>query len=185
MKKFRIISAAVLFAAIGLISCNPNAYKAVTNITLNRDSLVLNAGEEYVLQATVTPDNATNKYVIWNSSNDAVATVTNGVVRAVSGGTAHIIAQADDKTATCKIIVSWLSGTSWRCENFFSTGSSATLSFFYSTYSISFFGGSIFNGTYIYNYPNVSLFQEDGVLFMKGEVIGNQIIFGDMIFIKQ
>lgn len=106
MKNFRIILVATLFVAVGLVSCNPtNAYKAITNITLDKDSLVLEQGTEGVLQVTIVPNNATDKYVIWSSSNYFIAEVTNGVVRAVSVGTAYITAQAEGQTATCKVIV--------------------------------------------------------------------------------
>ena len=59
------------------------------------------------------PDNAANKTVTWTSSNNNVATVSNGVVTAVAEGTATITVTAtngtddtnDDKTATCEVTV--------------------------------------------------------------------------------
>ncbi|MGN0341631.1 MAG: Ig domain-containing protein [Roseburia sp.] len=60
------------------------------------------------LTATVTPDNATNKEVIWTSSNTGVATVdANGKVTAVANGTCTITVTTADgsKTATCTVKV--------------------------------------------------------------------------------
>lgn len=83
----------------------------VTVVTLNHDNLSLNAGEKSTISATVHPDNATDKVVKWTSSNPLVATVdNNGVVTALSEGTAEIIARtledSDNQfTAKCKVSV--------------------------------------------------------------------------------
>ena len=80
----------------------------VTSVTLNRSSLSLEEGHSASLSATVCPDNATNKNVNWTSSNNAVATVSNGVVTAVSKGSARITATATDgsgKSASCTVSV--------------------------------------------------------------------------------
>ena len=83
-----------------------------TKLTLNRKSVVLtkysrNTGTE--LNATVTPTNATNKSVIWKSSNPKVAKVdSKGNVTTVSKGTCIITATStvDSKVkATCKVTV--------------------------------------------------------------------------------
>ena len=78
-----------------------------TGIELNNSSLSLDAGESYTLQATVKPYNAANTSVIWESSNGAVATVSNGTVHAVAYGTATIKATSLDGwyTAQCDITV--------------------------------------------------------------------------------
>ena len=81
----------------------------VTGVTLNKTSTSLYVGNTETLTATVAPDNATNKDVIWTSSDSAVATVDqNGVVTAVDRGTATItVTTADGNyTATCTVTVS-------------------------------------------------------------------------------
>lgn len=83
----------------------------VTGVSLNHDALALNAGDTAELTATVKPDNASDKVVIWTSSNPLVASVDrNGVVKGISAGTADIVAttlENNDKqfTAKCRVNV--------------------------------------------------------------------------------
>lgn len=76
----------------------------VTSISLDQTNITLNIGESRTLKATITPENATDKMVIWTSSNSSVATVdNNGKVSAVKAGNTTITATTQDggKTATC------------------------------------------------------------------------------------
>lgn len=80
----------------------------VTSIALNPSRLTLEAGEQRNVTATVLPNNATDKTVIWKSNNPSVATVDNGTVTAVSNGSAAITASSVDGeiSATCAVTVS-------------------------------------------------------------------------------
>jgi len=80
---------------------------AVTGVTLDKSTAALKVGESTDLTATVSPANATNKNVTWSSDKEAVATVNNGKVTAVSEGTAIIRVTTEDgsKTATCAVTV--------------------------------------------------------------------------------
>jgi len=64
-------------------------------------------GNTLKLNTVIFPKNATNQTIIWETSNNAVATVTNGVVTPVSNGETTITARTQDgnKTDTCKITV--------------------------------------------------------------------------------
>lgn len=80
----------------------------VTGLTLNTSSLSVAKGSTGQITATITPSDATNQNIEWTSTNTAVATVTNGVVTGVSGGTATITAKALGNTAltqTCTVTV--------------------------------------------------------------------------------
>lgn len=79
----------------------------VTGITLSRTALALEAGESATLTATVLPATATNKAVSWESGNTKVATVENGVVKAVAIGTAVItVKSSDGASSKCTVTVS-------------------------------------------------------------------------------
>ena len=81
--------------------------KPVEGISLNLNTAEIVKGNELMLYAIVTPDDATNKNVIWTSSNDYIATVKDGKVTAVNGGCATITATSADSnmTATCEVTV--------------------------------------------------------------------------------
>lgn len=74
----------------------------VESITLDSTDLTLEEGESATLGATVAPEDATDKTLVWTSSDESIATVDeNGKVTAVAEGEASIIASAnvdDDPT---------------------------------------------------------------------------------------
>ena len=90
-------------------SCKVTVTQAVTKIQLNKTSLSLDVPETYQLTATITPSDASNKNLIWSSSNESAATVDeNGLVKAVGNGTAVIKAEAADGSsisASCTVTV--------------------------------------------------------------------------------
>ena len=76
-----------------------------TGVTLDKTALSLTEGESATLTATVEPENATDKAIVWTSSDNAVATVENGVVTAVKAGTATITAACGAAADTCTVAV--------------------------------------------------------------------------------
>jgi len=79
----------------------------VASVSLNETTATLEIGETLTLTATVLPENATNQNITWTSSDNAIATVENGVVTAISDGTATITVTTTDGdfTATSEIEV--------------------------------------------------------------------------------
>ena len=79
----------------------------VESVSLDTTSVELTEGEEITLTAMINPDNATNKKVTWHSSDNAVASVSNGKVVALKAGKVTISVTTEDgnKTATCEVIV--------------------------------------------------------------------------------
>ena len=88
------------------VTVNAKVYP-VSSVSLDKTSATLTEGETVTLSATVNPSNASNKNVTWTSDNPSVAAVNNGVVTAVSAGTATITVTTVDgsKTATCTVTV--------------------------------------------------------------------------------
>ena len=119
--------------AVTLTATVPVPTVAVTGVSLNKTSLSFTGtGSSQTLTATVSPSNATNKTITWSSSNTSVATVSNGVVKAVGFGTATITAKSNNgKTASCTVTVNPIavSGVSLNKTSlsFTGTGSSQTL----------------------------------------------------------
>lgn len=80
---------------------------SVIGVKLNKNELSLVKGSNYNLVASITPENATDKTLIWSSNNEEVATVENGKVTAISPGTAIITVKTNDGEFedTCEVTV--------------------------------------------------------------------------------
>jgi uncharacterized protein YjdB len=80
---------------------------AVTGVILNKNSATLPIGGMETLTAAITPDNATKKNISWESSDERVATVNNGVISGRAAGNAVIIVTTLDGNwkATCAVNV--------------------------------------------------------------------------------
>lgn len=70
----------------------------VSSITLDKENCDLLIGDKESLAVIVMPENATHKNIVWSSSNEAVATITNGIIEAIGAGTAIIKAATTDGT---------------------------------------------------------------------------------------
>ena len=82
--------------------------RPVAQITLKPTSLSLQEGKSSTIKANIRPTDAANKSVKWSSSNTSVATVSNGVVKAVKAGSAKITCTAQDGSgisASCSVTV--------------------------------------------------------------------------------
>lgn len=77
----------------------------VESVELSRDSLTLYAGERTALGVRISPENATEQTVLWESSDEAVAAVEDGVITAKTPGGARIAARADGCSAECAVLV--------------------------------------------------------------------------------
>jgi len=90
-------------------ACEVTVLQPVQGVTLNETNILFEGiGETYQLKATVLPEDASNKSVVWASSDEAVCTVSeSGLVTSVGTGTATILVVTVDggKTATCKVAV--------------------------------------------------------------------------------
>ena len=94
--KFFATALAVL-ALVGFTACEQKN-QPTEPLTLTETSVTLKVGETHQLVANVAVES-------WTSSNEAVATVANGLVTAVSAGNAIISATAAGVTKTCVVLV--------------------------------------------------------------------------------
>lgn len=80
----------------------------VTEIKVSPEKRKVNVGGECELKVIFTPDNASNRNVIWTSSNEQIATVNeNGIVKGISEGKCSIKAISSDGgyESSCEINV--------------------------------------------------------------------------------
>ena len=80
----------------------------VEGVAFNKPKLTLAEGEEALLEPQITPENASNKRVHWQSDNSDVATVDDhGKVTAVAVGTATVMVTTEDGgvKASCEVQV--------------------------------------------------------------------------------
>ena len=94
------------FAAAHGIKCKPVVF--ATGLTLSESSLTLAKGKGASLSGTIAPADATVKKLEWLSSNEAVATVNNGKVKAVAPGECDIVCAVLDGSqsrAVCHVTV--------------------------------------------------------------------------------
>ena len=109
MKRILPFIALAAVSVLSMFSCKPEpAEIRVASISLSKSTLELTVGDQASLDATISPDNATNKEISWASDNEAVVTVSSaGVVKALRAGTASITATTVDqgKTASCAVTV--------------------------------------------------------------------------------
>ena len=103
-----IISAYPIDESIDKVAtCKVIIVRPIKSIDLNSISLELKEGEEYQLNAKITPSDATNKNLQWKSSNEQVAIVDqSGLVKAVGSGLAIITVEGNNYTRDrCTIMV--------------------------------------------------------------------------------
>lgn len=89
-------------------SCLVTVYQPVTGLQLNNSEKEVNVGESFNLTTTISPYDADDKSVIWESGNDSIATVVDGKVTGVKAGTVTIKAKSasnNDISATCEVTV--------------------------------------------------------------------------------
>ena len=70
----------------------------VTSILLNKTSITLFVGDTASLVATINPSNATDKSVVWDSSDKNIVEVSNGKITAKAAGNARISVTNKDNT---------------------------------------------------------------------------------------
>lgn len=79
---------------------------SVTSVSISHSSISLTVGERANLSASAYPGNATDKSITWSSTNNSIASVSNGRVSAKSAGTCTIVAGTNNGVkAYCTVTV--------------------------------------------------------------------------------
>lgn len=91
----------------------------VTGISLNKTDVTMSVNGTDLLVAVITPEDATNKGVLWSSSDSNIVSVSEGKLTAKKGGTVTITAETKDgglKT-TARVIVKDIEPTEIKITN--------------------------------------------------------------------
>jgi len=116
MKKFALLM--LLGILISVVLAVPvwaeDEYIPVESITISNPPPISasGSGRGYRLKATILPENATDKSIVWSSSDESIATVDDGQVMYLSNGTVTITATTNDgnKKAECVFKINCISG---------------------------------------------------------------------------
>ena len=106
-KTFMSITAILVLVVAGILSgCVPTVPEVieVTGVDISEDDQSIKVDETLQLTAVVTPDDATNKAITWESDNPDVAAVDeDGLITALSSGTTNITVTTEDGSFTDSI----------------------------------------------------------------------------------
>lgn len=82
-------------------------YESLTDqVTVTPAQVQLVPGETIALAAQVTPVNSANGSIVWESSNNEIASVNaDGLVKALSAGTVHIISRTADNSERAESVI--------------------------------------------------------------------------------
>ena len=103
----KIFAVALILLALNACRKTPeDTIVPVASVAISQTEAEMEVGETVQLQAQISPSNATEQKVMWGSSKQSVATVSDaGLVTAVGEGSAKITATVSGKTATCVVTV--------------------------------------------------------------------------------
>lgn len=102
-----VLGNAEIYAVLGELrdTCKVAVVKIhAESVSLDRESLTLSVGASEQLTATVNPED-NDEDIMWSSSDESIATVSDGLVKAIAPGNAEITVQAGPCTAVCRVEV--------------------------------------------------------------------------------
>lgn len=83
----------------------------ISNIIIDKSNITLKCGEYTTIMYTTEPENATDKTVVWSSSDDKIASVSNGIVKGIRNGIVVITASNLDGSIKAECTVSVIPST--------------------------------------------------------------------------
>lgn len=104
-------AALLLIITVPFLLCSCNGIseifdKEITSITLSENEISLKVGDSRKLEAQIEPEDASSKALVWTSSNDKIATVSDGTITAKKTGSVVIKAEAENGVSkSCNVTV--------------------------------------------------------------------------------
>lgn len=92
-------------SALMSVSCGDKEELSPTAINFDRSEATMNVGDNLVIEAVVLPPDSFSGQLAWESSDETVASVKDGLVTAIAQGEAVISAHAGDISAQCAVTV--------------------------------------------------------------------------------
>ena len=80
----------------------------VTSVTISHKRKIIGVGESFQLSATITPDNAMNKNLIWISEDTEIVTISStGIITGIKEGRVYVEVRSidEDKFSRCLVTV--------------------------------------------------------------------------------
>ena len=102
MKKFLYL---LMAAFVLMVACNKEKVIPLTGISLDYEKALIALDGNFTLTAKLAPANATIRDISWRTESPEVATVEDGVVTPLQVGTAIIVAESGDLSASCEVTV--------------------------------------------------------------------------------
>ena len=96
-----------VLVCLSFASCRePSDYVSLIAVHLNKNTLEMRAGDKETLTAKIVPQKASLRELLWTSSDETVASVTNGVVTALTAGRVTITVSLESGESTdCSVTV--------------------------------------------------------------------------------
>jgi hypothetical protein len=133
IKNLFYLTIVAMIPAIAFVACSSETVILPMDIGLDKSSATLIPGESITLTVDILPGEAVPTYLFWSSSNTDVATVDNGVVKAIAEGLTTISVSIDTKLGQkkkfCQVTVTYpvKSVSIDKNNGFLSIGESLTL----------------------------------------------------------
>lgn len=107
--KYALILLIIVIVPFMLCSCDGISDffdKEVTSITLSESEISLTVGDSRMIEAKIQPEDATDKALVWTSSNNEIATVNGGTITAKKAGSAVIKVETENGVSkSCNVTV--------------------------------------------------------------------------------
>ena len=87
--------------------CVVTTFTPVESISFENSDYSVGIGEATTLKVIIKPDSAAGTNITWSSSDESIATVDKGEIKAINEGTTTITASADGKSASCQVTVKY------------------------------------------------------------------------------